>query len=344
MAPSRRIDASKRYQAKSLEDVLIDRERARDAALQLDQLRLFSSGLGRKADQIRPAENDCDLDISGFYPEEVPLEYIPAEQAGRTDGELYVVVHKRIALRKTPDQNARVLGAACAGERMLVFELDPSETWRKTHFRLYGGRGGLVAAWVMTKHPSLGTLVKPFSPSDSSVPSCICGVEIKPQARFCSTCGFQFPRLEPNQGAVEEAAASKPSGRAKFTGPPPNPNGLRPGHCDEHRQDLEDQSISLLTGVEVSRLDHLPDGLPGTQQGKECFIVLNDPTLGVRLEPSIRADICAVVSQGQQIDTFAADESGKWRMVYGKSSSDEVRAAWVPVELGNHILLQRLDS
>ncbi|CAK8998025.1 unnamed protein product [Durusdinium trenchii] len=66
---------------------------------------------------------------------------------------------RKVAIRKKPSVNAHVLGAFEYGQRLVLFEADETGTWRKLHFRLRGGHGGLVEAWVMLQHPQLGVLV-----------------------------------------------------------------------------------------------------------------------------------------------------------------------------------------
>eukprot|EP00931_Biecheleriopsis_adriatica_P123431 TRINITY_DN98478_c0_g1_i1.p1 TRINITY_DN98478_c0_g1~~TRINITY_DN98478_c0_g1_i1.p1 ORF type:complete len:302 (+),score=60.67 TRINITY_DN98478_c0_g1_i1:33-938(+) len=100
-------------------------------------------------------------DEAGFIvDEDNPLVYVSAREQARQDDVEYEVVHKRIAIRKRPAINAHVLGACEKGEKLCLFEADETGIWRKLHFRLRGGFGSLVEAWVMLRHEQLGALLR----------------------------------------------------------------------------------------------------------------------------------------------------------------------------------------
>ncbi|CAJ1419951.1 unnamed protein product [Effrenium voratum] len=101
------------------------------------------------------------LDEAGFIVDEKnPLIYVP-EGEEKKNGIEHVVVYKKVAIRKRPCSDSHVLGACEQGQSLQLFEADETGNWRKLHFRLRGGYGSLVEAWVMLRHPSLGMLLRP---------------------------------------------------------------------------------------------------------------------------------------------------------------------------------------
>ncbi|CAE7212001.1 IRX7 [Symbiodinium sp. CCMP2456] len=113
-----------------------------------------------EADEIEDRQKDV-LDEAGFVMDENnPLVYVSKNDASRTDGVPYVVTYKKVAIRKIPSTESHVLGALEAGDKLTLFDADVTGAWRKLHYKLKGGYGSLVEAWVMLRHHQLGALVQ----------------------------------------------------------------------------------------------------------------------------------------------------------------------------------------
>jgi len=134
---------------------------AHEQRLATDELLALRGVSGEAAGYKLPSQ-DLDLrDEAGFITDDTnPLVYIPERDAEREDGIEFEVVHTRIAIRQIPSIEGRVLGAFEKGDRVQLFESDESGRWRRLHYRLRGGWGCLVEAWVLLHHEELGWLLK----------------------------------------------------------------------------------------------------------------------------------------------------------------------------------------
>eukprot|EP00930_Biecheleria_cincta_P091791 TRINITY_DN81448_c0_g1_i1.p1 TRINITY_DN81448_c0_g1~~TRINITY_DN81448_c0_g1_i1.p1 ORF type:complete len:329 (+),score=80.40 TRINITY_DN81448_c0_g1_i1:72-1058(+) len=240
------------------------------------------------------------LDESGFLDDvNDPLQFVTDEN--RRDGVEYEVVYKRVAIRKSPSIDARVFGACEKGERLKLFESDDeSGLWRKLHFRLLGGHGPLVEAWILTKHHQLGLLLRRTDGiADDASPG-----------RGAATRHFR-----PQAGAAAEAAAGQP-----------------PDLSSEEDQTAAAAAIVANAGQRLSlaREVQLPSGI--VHGGLETFEVVRKPFVAVRSRPRTDATIIFTAETGQIVETFGEDETGLWRKVFcvvdiaGKAIDEETLA------------------
>ncbi|CAE7389586.1 IRX7 [Symbiodinium pilosum] len=217
------------------------------------------------------------LDEAGFVLDENnPLIYVSGDEASRADGVPYVVVYKKVAIRKTPSTESHVLGAFEAGDQLTLFETDVTGAWRKLHFKLKGGYGSLVEAWVMLRHHKLGTLVQRTdgkSEKEAKVPGNLSGMLLFMNRR-------QFSSAEdPDKTARASALA------AEFG-----------------------ERLMLMEGKDVRRF--MPT------ENRRSFEVVRKPVVAVRTMPHKDALIVTTAEYGRFVDTFGVDDTGEWRKVF----------------------------
>mmetsp|Transcript_5655 Transcript_5655/g.21398 ORF Transcript_5655/g.21398 Transcript_5655/m.21398 type:complete len:390 (+) Transcript_5655:62-1231(+) len=330
-------------------------QQEREASMELGKLGLVASRalyLQRKV--VEELEEEEHRDESGFFPEEDALVYVTAAEASRDDGEECQVVYKRVAIRKNPSLEARVLGAACEGEVMFLLEWDETRTWRRLHYRLRGGWGGLVHAWVLMKHSQLGTLVRApgeavvRGPQQAQLPVCPCGSTFAAEAMFCSKCGSK--RLVPGVTEPPEPEFTSDRSRLKWSGRE-QPRGLKP-RPKQGGPVAADGNLVLMSALELSYLamedgdeEDMSLGTDGcvpvsskemrvlVAEGGEQYEVVYKPFIAVRSQPSIDGKISGTAMYKQRLDTFGWDDSKEWRRVLAKVSGSNSRLveAWVLV-------------
>lgn len=330
-------------------------EQERDAAEQLAGLGLKTcAALYYKQDESHP--NDV-LDESGFFPEKEALVYVKEADVAGNDGQEYEVVYQRIAIRKLPSPEARVLGAACAGERLFLYEWDRERRWRKMHFRLRGGHGNLCEAWVMIRHPTLGVLLRTEGDQEIELdrnPVCVCGQVFDTEAKFCKECGTRRPELgqgapaaprqrRPSPNAPEDCTAEEPRGWIPQNAPtvfPANANKL-----------VAKGNLQVMSALEVSylALDEIDgdtemgeDGcipassrevIDAAAEGNDVYEVVHGPYTAVRNIPSTDGRIVGTCLVGERVDTFGWDDSGRWRRVFGRiEGTGRMVSAWMMLE------------
>lgn len=222
------------------------------------------------------------LDASGFVDDlDDPLQFVTDEN--RRDGVEYEVVHKRVAIRKRPSTDARVFGACEKGERLKLFEADDeSGLWRKLHFRLLGGHGPLVEAWILTKHHQLGMLLRRLDGIADDVKS------------------GRRPAPRHFRPQAQGVAASEPL----------------PDFLGEDDQTARAAALVAEAGqrLRLARDVQLPSTMVVGEP--QTFEVVRKPFVAVRSQPSTDGPIVLTAETGQIIDTFGMDESGLWRKVY----------------------------
>lgn len=193
-----------------------------------------------------------DRDEAGFPVDPTdPFVYVSATDGARKDAREYEVVHTRIAIRKRPSVESRVLGTAEKGEILNLYDWDKSHVWRKLHYRLRGGWGSLVEAWVMVRHQQLGSLLKPVGdllPEDTPA-------EPAAPAAVASTAPSEPLRVN------SEGAGATPAGPAVRPRPAaPGPAGQAPStHSDAAASAATaaaavGRSLRLLNNTEVLRI------------------------------------------------------------------------------------------
>ena len=255
-----------------------DAREARDELLALRGIPTSQEELDSGKDGRRDREKDL-LDEAGFIADEKhSLVYVSAAAERRDDGIEHTVVYKKVAVRKGPHIDCHVLGAFEKGHQLLLFEADETGMWRKLHFRLCGGHGGLVEAWVMLHHPQLGVLVS----RDGEDP---------PLA----------PPMPPNATAEPAVlATSLPQTSLQLP-----KEGDRAAH------------LATLAAEFGERLQLMAEDLhPNIMNQKETFQVVRQPVVAVRSQPSTEAQIVFSVEYGREVDTFGVDSSGLWRRVF----------------------------
>lgn len=220
------------------------------------------------------------LDEAGFIVDEKnSLVYVSAAEENRQDGIEHTVVYKKVAVRKGPSIDCHVLGAYEQGQQLMLFDSDDTGSWRKLHFRLRGGHGGLVEAWVMLRHPQLGVLV--------------------------SRDGEEPPAAAP------VAAPAAPVVPAATVREPPKASLHLPEEGDRAAH------LAALAAEFGERLELMAEDLhPNVMNLKETFQVVRKPMVAVRSQPSTEGQIVFSVEYGTEVDTFGVDSSGLWRRVF----------------------------
>jgi len=116
--------------------------------------------LGNTAD----SESDVDDDIVDDPCD--PYEYVCCEHG--TEPETYKVTCERIAVRKTPSLDGKVLGILTRGATLETLGWDAAKIWRKIHYSV-GYPPVTVVAWVLVRHSDLGFLIRPLYDGDDCV-------------------------------------------------------------------------------------------------------------------------------------------------------------------------------
>lgn len=312
-------------------------------------------------DKIRRKAKE-ERDEAGFFADDKPLQYVPVGAEERDDGLEYEVAYKMIAIRKEPHLQGKVLGAAAQGERMLVYDWDPTKKWRKIHYRLRGGWGGLVYAWVMIQHPELGELLREAKPEVI----CICGKAFADDAAFCSACGARRPEQDDDFGLTMMPRAPLPQPKG-WLPPSAQPAARRDsrhaawmessGPGDGKGEEVVEGNMVPLTGYELSLASVEGDwsaASPGTD-GCRCisskdlqseisldnpqeFEVIHRPCVYIRNEPSTKGRAVGITRPGQRLDTFGWDETKQWRKLLGNIGKEEHRivVGWINVFSPEH--------
>lgn len=173
---------------------------------------------------------------------EASCSRVQSHDLSRRDWQEYEVVYSRIAIRAQPSTTGPIIGNAVKGDVLRLFNYDSSQKWRVMHFRLRGGLGDTVHAWVLLKHPQLGTLLHPLAKEASPAkpaeqeeadsltssqqieesdkqglmadpsPPCAqdckyctdCGQKLSLAAKFCSSCGAQQKGSPDRKGTPEK--------------------------------------------------------------------------------------------------------------------------------------------
>mmetsp|Transcript_72882 Transcript_72882/g.170714 ORF Transcript_72882/g.170714 Transcript_72882/m.170714 type:complete len:308 (-) Transcript_72882:30-953(-) len=245
-----------------------------------------------KVTEIEQELHQDILDEAGFvHDEQNPLVYVSSEEARRTDGVPHLVVHRKVALRKFPSTDANVLGVCEAGEQLTLFDLDTSGMWRKLHFKLKGGYGSIVEAWVMLRHEKLGWLVKKV------------GADPCPEATIKAAAqeapGEPLPEASEDRPEEEDHTARVAALAAEFG-----------------------ERLCLMFAKDLRRF--MPT------DSRRRFEVVRKPVLAVRSLPSKDALIVTTAEFGQIVDTFGVDETGEWHKVYCRCTSSGREDAPLP--------------
>jgi len=285
----------------------------------LEELNLLMGG-GLAKQRVQKEEVQDGYGEDGYpVEEEDPLEYISGSQD--RSGEEYKVVYSRIAIRKRPSSDAKVIGAAVKGDSFQVFEWDPSRTWRKIHFRLRGGWGSKVAAWVMVRHPKLGTLLRPVNAPDEYEEPPEPPAAQKPAREVDTGPQMTEGLVQPLGGADLELAAREvidkkrfqKSSRRRPLGELDMLRGARPQDDDGEESEPEDEGKA-----EDGYEDATGEELLQSQMGGLTYQVVYKPFLAIRSEPSSRGRIIRSMEYGSYVDTYGWDATKTFRKIYCK--------------------------
>eukprot|EP00439_Symbiodinium_sp_Y106_P063135 s1202_g9.t1 len=212
------------------------------------------------------------------------------DEAGFVMDETLEQMTVKVAIRKIPSTQSHVLGAFEAGDELTLFDADVTGAWRKLHYKLKGGYGSLVEAWVMLRHHEFGALVQRADGKSDRV-------EAK------EPVPTEAPVLAPAVDTSVEEEVDKTARAAALAAE-------------------FGERLMLMSAQDVRRF--MPTG------NRRTFEVAWKPTVAVRTMPHRDALIVTTAEHGLEIDTFGTDETGEWRKVYCSCTSSGREDAPLP--------------
>uniref|UniRef100_A0A7S1RM72 Uncharacterized protein n=1 Tax=Alexandrium catenella TaxID=2925 RepID=A0A7S1RM72_ALECA len=265
------------------------------------------------------------IDESGFPEEGEPLRYVREDKLDEKVAQPYEVLRDRVAVRKLPHTNARVLEVLELGQVVQVFEWDETWTWRKTHSKLRGGIGGLVEAWVMIRHDNLGRLLAPVGYQEDPQPTA-------PEEVSVSALGM-----------AEEPAREEERGRRGGAGPEfeavVQANAWLIRNHDELRYCISEMGVAtaeptdMVTTADGTQIMPAADILAVMGAGRAPYEVVRRPLVIARSAPTPSGKMLSAVNVGTIVDTYGMDASGLWVRVFGQFGSCPLFGpAWMLIE------------
>uniref|UniRef100_A0A7S4S1L9 Uncharacterized protein n=1 Tax=Alexandrium monilatum TaxID=311494 RepID=A0A7S4S1L9_9DINO len=281
----------------------------------------------------------------GFLPDdEDPLVHVTQEMEERLPPAVhYEVVFKRIAIRRRPSEEGKVFGTAVMGEKLATYSWDETGKWRQIHFRLLGGWGSKVVAWVMVSHPQLGVLIRPeggqaaeAAPTVGLAP--VVPLQAAAEQRETTPAAKAGPlpvgveELEEAARELEELRARHGSAGAGKKDKKVSELELLRGATPEESEDEEEvEPLTTVSpeGFTYATVEELDEG---AESGGIQYQVVHKPFVAIRHQAIPKGKVVNSMEYGEYIDTFGWDTRRKWRKLFCRMPDGRIIVAWMMTE------------
>eukprot|EP00418_Pyrodinium_bahamense_P074348 CAMPEP_0179101228 /NCGR_PEP_ID=MMETSP0796-20121207/46793_1 /TAXON_ID=73915 /ORGANISM="Pyrodinium bahamense, Strain pbaha01" /LENGTH=357 /DNA_ID=CAMNT_0020799075 /DNA_START=79 /DNA_END=1152 /DNA_ORIENTATION=+ len=327
--------------------------RQRQEAEATEELNRLMGGALKKQDTPQDRDRQRDSFGEDGFPEDEdePLEYVNEQEAEQLPFEEVQVVYKRIAIRKRPSGEAKVIGTAELGQTLRTFGWDDTGSWRKIHYKLRGGWGSTVAAWVMHHHPKLGVLLKCPGETAAELPVQDTGLPAAAAAVLAADAGAApIAAAIPQKNFVPISAGELEDAASEL-------EKLEIEHAERWSKKKEKKQLSeleLLKGAkqeESEGEDTEPPALPTTSpegftyatvdemleaadHGGMQYQVVQKPSAEVRSMAGAKGKTVTTVPCRSYVYTFGWEDptKKKYRKIFCSTPDNRVVVAWMRVE------------